>query len=74
MRRVPVGEHNAGLVSPWGLVGTIGGETDMPFLWLLAAIWLSAAALLPLHILFKAMFRVHRRQEPTQAMRVLRGY
>ena len=46
----------------------------MTILWLLAAIWLSAAALLPLHILFKAMFRVHRRQEPTQAMRVLRGY
>ena len=44
----------------------------MTILWLLAAIWLSAAALLPLHILFKAMFRVHRRQEPTQAMRVLR--
>jgi hypothetical protein len=46
----------------------------MTILWLLAAIWLSAAALLPLHILFKAMFRVRRRQEPTQAMRVLGGY
>jgi hypothetical protein len=47
----------------------------MTILWLLAAIWLSAAALLPLHILFKAMFRAHRRQEtPTTAMRILRGY
>ena len=57
-----------------GLAGIYWWGTDMTILWLLAAIWLSAAALLPLHILFKAMFRVHRRQEPTQAMRVLRGY
>jgi hypothetical protein len=51
----------------------------MTILWLLAAIWLSAAALLPLYILFKAVFRAHFRREAyrrheTPTMRVLRGY
>jgi hypothetical protein len=45
----------------------------MTILWLLAAIWLSAAALLPLHILFKAVFRMHRRPAPPD-MRIVRGY
>ena len=50
----------------------------MTILWLLAGIWLSAAALLPLYILFKAVFRAHHRetlrQHETSTMRVLRGY
>ena len=47
----------------------------MTLLWILAAIWLAAAVLLPLHMLFKAFFRDVRRQpQPTPAARVLRGY
>ena len=45
----------------------------MTLLWILAAIWLTAAVLLPLHMLFKALFRDVRRH-PTPAARPLRGY
>ena len=49
----------------------------MMFVWILVAIWLAAAVLLPLHMLFKALFRESRRtQTPAERKYVMlsRGY
>jgi hypothetical protein len=50
----------------------------MLFLWILVAIWLAAAVLLPLHMLFKALFREGRRAQTSAerkyAMLSSRGY
>jgi hypothetical protein len=49
----------------------------MMLLWILVAIWLAAAVLLPFHMLFKALFREGRRTrtaaERTYVM-LSRGY
>ena len=44
----------------------------MTFLWMMAALWLFLAMLLPLYILFKAVFRPDLRNR-THATRTLRG-
>jgi hypothetical protein len=49
----------------------------MMFLWILVAIWLTAAVLLPLHMLFKALFREsHRTRTAAERKFVMlsRGY
>jgi hypothetical protein len=48
-------------------------EGDMMLLWILFAIWLTAAALLPLYVLVRALFRADRRH-PTSAARISRRY
>lgn len=45
----------------------------MMLLWILFAIWLTAAALLPLYVLVRALFRADRRH-PTSAARISRRY
>ena len=53
-------------------------EADMMFLWIALAVWLGAAVLLPVYMLFKAMFRNGRRaaarMEQARFARFARGY
>jgi hypothetical protein len=53
-------------------------EADMMFLWIALAVWLGAALLLPVYMLFKAMFRNGRRSaarmEQARFARFARGY
>ena len=53
-------------------------EADMMFLWIALAVWLGAALLLPVYMLFKAMFRRGRRtaarMEQARFARFARGY
>ena len=53
-------------------------EADMVFLWIALAVWLGAALLLPVYLLFKAMFRSGRRtaakMEQARFTRFARGY
>jgi hypothetical protein len=50
----------------------------MMFLWIALAVWLGAALLLPVYMLFKAMFRNGRRSaarmEQARFARFARGY
>jgi hypothetical protein len=49
----------------------------MMFLWIALAVWLGAALLLPVYMLFKAMFRNRRaaaKMEQARFTRFARGY
>ena len=53
-------------------------EEQMGLLWILVAIWLTASALLPLHMLFRALFRDDRRRataaEREHFLQISRGF
>ena len=69
--RLPITKANQGTHLRLLRTGTLMGKV-MLLLWIMVAIWLGCAMLLPLYVLFKALFRRDLRHR-TRAARILRA-
>ena len=69
--RLPITKSESGHTPRLLRTGTLMGKV-MLLLWIMVAIWLGCAMLLPLYVLFKALFRSDLRGR-TRAARILRS-